>query len=414
MSKHARDRRPYIPPVKRIELSERYIKLRWIVIVVLLAVAVTAITVGLSSALTTEPGWHKVEVTSTNTNCSADFVLMYEFGTEALDATAEYKNVVSLYTSLTERGYSLFSAQEGSLQELNANPNTAVTVPEELYEALTLIAQSGIRYPFLSPAAREYNGVFLADNDLDAALCDPNRDPERMVYVQEAAAFGADPAHISLELLGNNQAKLTVSEEYLAYGEENEIDVFFDFGWMKNAFLADFLAEELANAGYTRGYLTSFDGFTRNLDSRGEHYSYNLFDRLENTISIPARLNYIGPMSIVTLRNYPLSDNDRWHYHAYADGEITSVYLNLDGKNTSSTDNLTLYSPESSCAELLIQASPVFLAEELDYTAIGAMEASGIHSIFSEGNVLTATQSAADVELLPESGGADYQVEIAK
>ena len=415
MSKHARDRRPYIPPVKRIELSESNIKLRWIAIVLLLAVAVTAITVGLTSALNTEPGWQQVQVTSSNTNCSADFVFMYEFGTGDLDATAEYKNVVSLYTSLTERGYQLFSAQEGSLGELNSNPNSVVTVPEELYEALSLLVRSGIRYPFLDPAVREYNGVFLADNDLDAAMFDPNRDPERMGYVQEAVAYCADPAHISLELLDKNQVKLVVSEEYLAYGMENEIDVYFDFGWMKNAFLADFLADALTEAGYTRGHLTSFDGFTRNLDSRGVGYSYNFFDRLDNTISIPARLNYTGPITIVTLRNYPLSDNDRWNYHAYADGSITSVYLDIQGRNISSTDNLSCYSQTDSCAEVLVQAAPVFLTEELDYVALGAMEAAGIHSVWAEGTVLIhTTQNGADIELLPESGGQEYMLVALK
>lgn len=414
MSKHARDRRPYIPPVKRIELSESNTTARWIAIVVLLAVAVTAMAVGLSSALTTDPGWRQVEVPPTNTNCSGDFVFVYEFGAGDVKATGEYKNVVNLYTSLTERGYQLFSAQEGSLGKLNSNPNTVVTLPQELYEALELLTQSGIRYPFFAPAAREYSGVFLADNDADAALFDPNRDPERMAFVQEAVAYCADPAHISLELLDQNQVKLVVSEAYLAYGRENEIDVYFDFGWMKNAFLVDFLAEELAQAGYTRGHLTSFDGFTRNLDSRGGGYSYNLFDRLDNSIFIPARLNYTGPMSIVALRNYPLSDADRWHYHVYGDGAITSVYLDLRGQNTSSTDNLTCYSQTDSCAEILMQAAPLFLAEELDYVGLGAMEAAGIHSVWAEGHVLIHTQNDADMQLLTESGDPEYMLVALK
>ena len=415
MSKHARDRRPYIPSVKRIELSQQHIKPRLIAIVVLLALAVTALTVGLTTALKTEPGWQKVEVSPAKINCSEDFVLMYEFGAGEQSASAEYKEVASLYSGLTEQGYQLFSAQEGgSVQPLNAHPNEAVTVPEELYASLAMVAEASCRYPFLAPVVQEYNGVFLAEDDMDAALVDPNRDPERMGYALETAAFAADPAHISLELLGDNRVKLVVSEEYLAYGQQNDIESYFDFGWMKNAFLTDYLARNLEAAGYTRGYLASFDGFTRNLDSRGEAYSYNLFDRWENTISIPARLQYDMPMSIVTLRNYPLSDSDRWHYRAYADGGITSVYLDTRGYGISSTDNLTVYSAAHSCAELLLQAASVFLAEELDFTAIGAMEAAGIHSVFAEGKILTATQSGDAVELLPEGSAEGYQLEILK
>ena len=47
MSKHARDRRPYIKPVTRLELSEANIKYRWIAIAVLLAGAVQNIFYGL-------------------------------------------------------------------------------------------------------------------------------------------------------------------------------------------------------------------------------------------------------------------------------------------------------------------------------------------------------------------------------
>ena len=72
MSKNARDRRPYIKPVKRIELSETNVKLRMILIVLLLSIAVVAVIYGLFSLLNTEPGWQEVEVSSSNANCSAD------------------------------------------------------------------------------------------------------------------------------------------------------------------------------------------------------------------------------------------------------------------------------------------------------------------------------------------------------
>ena len=410
MSKNPRGRTPYVRPVDRIELSEKNVKLRWIAIVVLLAVAVTALCVGMTDALNTEPGWQKVEISSGASSCSGDFVLMYEFGTDDRNATAEYKSLVSLYTQLTEQGYHLFNAQEGDLLALNENPNTPVTVDQTLYDALELLAASGSRYPFLASVVREYEGVFLTDNDLDAAQFDPNRDPERMGWALDTAAFASDPAHICLELMGEGKVQLMVSQEYLAYGAENEISCYFDFGWMKNAFLADFLARSLAEQGFTRGYLASYDGFTRNLDDREAAYSYNLFDRLENDIYIPARLDYSGAMSIVTLRNYPLSDSDRWHYYAYADGGITSVYLNEQGSAVSSTDNLTVYGGDYSCAELLVKAAPVFLAEELDFTAIGALEAAGIHSVFAEGTTITVTQPQAQIELLPEGTAAGYQI----
>ena len=69
----------------------------------LLSIAVVSIITGLMAALNTEPGWQAVQTSSSSVNCSKDFVLMYEFGAEGLSATAEYKNVTTLYPQLTEK-----------------------------------------------------------------------------------------------------------------------------------------------------------------------------------------------------------------------------------------------------------------------------------------------------------------------
>ena len=414
MSKNARDKRPYIRPVTRIELSEANVKLRMILIVVLLSVAVVAIVYGLMSALNTEPGWQEVEVSSANLNCSQDFVLMYEFGKDGVNATEEYWNVTRMYTELTEFGYQIFSAETevkdlGNVYYLNQHPNETVSVAHELYKALELVVEYGSRYPFLAPVYREYNAVFLSDNAAEAALYDPAQNAELVPYIQETAAYCADPAMVSVELVDDDQVRLTVSEEYLAYAQEYGIETFLDFGWMKNAFIADCIADTLAASQYTNGYLASHDGFTRNLDDRGLDYNFNIFDRWEDTISIPACLRYNEPISIVYLRNYPLSEQDRWHYYAMDDGSIATILLDpADGMSRSATDNLVSYAYDMGCAEILMQTAPVFIAHELDEDAITALEDKGIHSIWGEGSVLRYTEADAVLELQTETGGEEY------
>lgn len=420
MSKNARDKRPYIKPVTRIELSEANVKLRMILIVVLLSVAVVAVFYGLTSMLNTEPGWQEVEVSSSNLNCSQDFVLMYEFGMDGINATEEYRNVSRMYTQLTEFGYQIFSAHDeiaqlGNVYYLNAHPNETVSVAHELYKALELVVKYGSRYPFLAPVYREYNAVFVSDNAAEAAFYDPAQNPELADYIQETVGYCANPDMVSVELRGKDQVRLNVAEEYLAYARENGIETFLDFGWMTNAFIADCMADTLAASQYTNGYLASYDGFTRNLDDRGNSYSFNLFDRMENTISMPARLNYSQPISIVYLRNYPLSEQDRWHYFAFEDGSIATIMLSpADGMSRSATDNLVSYAYDIGCAEVLMQTAPAFIAEELDVNALLAMEESGIHSVWGEGSALRYTEADAVLEILTESGGEDYTLEKMK
>lgn len=419
MRKKSKDRHTAMPPVTKIELSESNLRLRWVALILLVLLAAGSIAMGVYYALNKEPGWQEVKSAATGLHCGEDFVFQYECGTAGLSATTEFKSVTALYSRLTQEAAVLFSSENetipGNLHTLNSRPNEAVEVDPALYQALTLLDRYDSRDLFLAPVAREYSGVFLAQNDGEAALYDPNQDAERMGYVREKLAYAKDPESISLTLLGENRVRLNVSDAYLAFARENGIETFADFGWMKNAFIADYLADNLATAGFTNGYLVSFDGFTRNLDARGETYGLNLFDRWENNISMPLQLSYQGPKSLVSLRNYPLSQADRWSYYAYGDGTVTSIYLSPEtGTNTSSTDNLVSYSGELSCAEILMEIAPLYLTEEFSREQVLALEKQGISSIWAEDNVLYYTEKNADLKLLPESGGADYRMEYAQ
>lgn len=419
MRKKSKDRPSALPPVTKIELSENNLRLRWVALILLVLLAAISIAMGVYYGLNKEPGWQEVKSAATGINCGEDFVFQYECGTTGLSATTEFKSVTALYSRLTQDAALIFSSESettpGNLRTLNSRPNEDVEVAPALYQALCLLERYGTRDLFLAPVAREYSGVFLAQSDGEAALYDPNRDAERMGYVREKLAYAKDPESISLTLLGENRVRLNVSDDYLAFAYENGIETFADFGWMKNAFIADYLADNLAAAGFTNGYLVSFDGFTRNLDVRGETYLCNLFDRLENTISMPLQLSYKGPKSLVSLRNYPLSQADRWHYYAYGDGTVTSIFLSPEtGTNISSTDNLVSYSSHMGCAEILMEIAPIFLGDALGREQLLALENMGISSIWAENNVLYYTESNADLKLLPESGGKDYRIEFVQ
>lgn len=417
MRKNGRDNRPYVKPVTRIELSESNIKLRWILIVVLLAVAVVAILTGLTSLLNTEPGWQEVEASSDQANCSGDFTLMYDFSDSGSAATAQFKQLTRLYSEAAVTAYRMFTPDvlEAGLYNvayLNAHVGESVTVDDALYQALTLVVEYGNRHVFLAPAMVEYNRLFLCENDGEAALYDPARNTETAQWLAELAQFVSDPEMIHLELLGDNQVRLNVSDAYLAFAEENGIETFLDFGWMTNAFIADYLADVLTENGFTNGYLSSYDGFTRNLDSRGQSYSFNLFDRREGEVNIPARMQYDEPMSIVFLRNYPLSERDRWHYYAFESGEIVTAMLNPgDCMSSSATDNLVSYSSKVGCAEILMRTVSLYTAQELDTGAVNALTADGIHSIWCEGTALNYNDADLVLEHLTDNGGDQYSLE---
>ena len=406
MSKHARDRRPYVKPVTKLELSEKNIKFRWIAIAVLLSIAVVSIGYGFSLALRTEPGWQKVTPLSQDVNCSGDFVLMYEFDGATANPTAEYKKLETAYQGLTVSAYRLFNPEaEGTdnLYALNRNANSPVTVAPELYSALEKILASGSRHVFLAPIQELYDPVFLSATDAEAALYDPAKDQEQAALAREMAAFCADPQMVSLELLGDSKACLKVSEEYLSYAEEYGIEVFLDLGWMKNAFITDYMADALSAQGFTRGYLASNDGFTRNLDARGTEYNVNLFHREGNDIRMPANLVYTGPMSIVSVRDYPMFEQDKWTYYAYEDGSFTSLYLDpADGMCRASIDGITAYSRALGCAEIVLKLAPMFIGETFDAEALESLSKEGVESARYAGKNLVCTDENAPFQMVEE------------
>lgn len=413
MKNYGRDKRPYVKPVTRIELSESNIKLRWIAIIVLLAIGVVAIMVGLTSMLNTEPGWQTVEVSAKEMNCGGDFTLQYDFSQAGTGATAQFKQLTKVYSDAAVKAYRLFSS---AVQEedffnvgyLNAHVNEPVWVEKELYEALSLAAGYGSRQVFTAPMVVEYNRVFLCETAEEAMRYDPTRDADVSAWLKELGRFVSDPEMIRLELIGEEQVQLTVAQEYLDFARENEIEVFFDFGWMKNAFIADFLASVLAENGYFHGYLASYDGFTRNLDNRGTAYSLNLFDRKDSGGYMPAAMSYDKPMGIVFLRDYPMGEQDRWHYYAFEDGNILTVMLDpVTGLPQSSTANLVSYG-EFTCGEILLKSEKVFVADNLDRNALAGMAQEGIYSVWFEDWTLKYNEEGLALAENPEGGAEKY------
>lgn len=413
MKKYGRDNRPNLRPVTRIELSESNIKLRWIGIILLLAIGVVSIFIGLTSMLNTEPGWQTVEVSTKEANCGGDFTLQYDFSQAGSGASMAYKQLTNVYSEAAVKGYKLFSSavREDGLENiayLNDHPNEPVWVEKELYEALSLLSAYDSRQVFLAPMVVEYNRVFLCENEEEAVLYAPTRDGETVTWLQELGQFVSDPEIIRLDLIGEEQVQLTVAQEYLDFARENEIETLLDLGWMKNAFVADYLAAVLAENGYIHGNLTSFDGFTRNLDDRGTEYAFNLFDRKENGVNLPAAMHYDAPLAMVSLRSYPMGQQDRWHYYAFSDGETLTVMLDPEtGLPVNALENLVSYG-NFSCGEILLQAEKVFVASEFDRSALMAMAEEEIYAVWFEGWELCYNDAALTLTENVEGGAEKY------
>lgn len=297
-----------------------------------------------------------------------------------------------------------------NMRFLNDHPNEEVEVDAALYAAFEQIAASGDRSLYLAPVYEIYDGVFHCDDPSQTVDFDPRQNDTLRAWFAKVCAYAADPSQVDLELMGGNRVRLNVSDEYLAFVREEEIGSFIDFYWMKNAFIADYLAGRLMEGGYSVGTLSSFDGFLRNLDAAEDtDYSLGIYDRADIVIRQAAVLHYRGAKSFVCLRNYPLNDAAGQYYCVLPDGEICTPFLDVrDGLCKSAVNGLTAYSKSADCAEILLKMIPIYIAEKLKPEFLKDLAEEGIQSIWCEDAVICHTEEKAELEELYDREDARY------
>ena len=387
-----------LPEIEKIHLPEKNMTLRVVLLAAAILLAAACLVSGLTGLLNQDPGWREIEPQIKEMNYSQEFTLRYDLGGKGADATVENKMLTELYSRLMEEAYLLFDPQapadtERNLRYLSDHPNQTVQLEHVLYEALQKLLEAGSRYQYLAPVYVEQSRIFRAETPEEAQQYDPAGDPELRAYLQACADFARDPAHIDLELLPMNQVVLHVSPEYLRFVSDNEIEYLLDFGWLRNAFIVDWVASEMEAKGLVTGSITSSDGYSRNLDPREMDYAYNLFDREGLNINIPGALTYRGPMSFVFLRNYPLSEVDMGSYLVFPDGSSATHFVDpADGLSRSAEENLLVYSGELGCADLALLLGPIYIAEELDRQALEQLP---VFAIWGEDQTMVYTQKDA-------------------
>ena len=396
MKREARYKKPLTgPTIQKIEINEKNKGRRLLAAVLFLALGAATIAYGFLQLVTGSSGWQEIEANSGQVTAAEDFVLSYNLGAAGAAASVESRALTRLYTDAARMAYCLFTADEeiegvSNVWAVNRHPNEELTVDPALYAAFRLVQASGDRTLYLAPAYELYDDVFLAVDDAYARELDPRYNADMAAYFSRVAAYANDPDSIDVELLDNSRIRLKVSAEYLAYAGENDIERFIDFAWMKNAFIADYLAERLMGEGYTLGSLSSLDGFTRSLGD-GISFSLNLYDK-----GVPAAvLTYDQATATVTLRGYPAGNTDALRFYLYRDGEIRTPYLGADGLDHAAMDDLTAYSREQGCAAILLSLIPAYVRDTPDTAALKSLADHGIYALWCEDNSIHHTEAEA-------------------
>lgn len=388
------------PEVLKAEVSDKYLKIRLIAAIIFLMIAAVSIGYGVSLLVRVEGGWQTISASGDGALYAEDFVFTYELGAAGRSAKAESGELKQIYSEVCLRAGRAFDANAestGGLYALNQSPNQVVELDPVLYDALELLEKYGDRRVYLGPAFRLYENLFTCTEDWQLEDFDPEQNEMLRELFGRIADFAGDPDSVHVELLDGYQGRLCLSGEYLDFLQYEELGGALDFGWMKNAFITDFIADTLAGAGYTRGSVTSYDGYTRNLDDQsGAGYSLNLFDLAEGAAIWAARFDYQAPMAFVSYRCFPVTDRDAQRMYTTAQGEHKTLYLSPeDALPRTGAESFTVYSGTLGCAELLLLSAPVFQQEEIAEADLARLSGHGVECILAAGRRLLATQEDA-------------------
>lgn len=244
----------------KIEVSDKHIKARFIAAVIFFVISVSSLAYGVSTLTGTDKGWQFISATGDGASYASQFALSYELGASNRSARSENREIKRIYSDacLTAgRAFDNYVVSPGNIRALNDSPNEIVELEPVLYEAFRLLEKYGDRTVYLGPAFRLYENMFSCAEDWQLADYDPTINEAVGRLFEQIAAYAQDPASVRVEFLGENRARLCISEEYLSFLEYEELGGALDFGWMKNAFITDFIADSLISQGYNRGSISS-------------------------------------------------------------------------------------------------------------------------------------------------------------
>ena len=402
MARYAKNRTPKGPrAVEKVELQTDHLKLRIAAAVFFLILGASALAYGFTKLINGDAGWREINVSTAEANCAVDFTLMYDVGSGG-SVHNEARAVTEVYSQASVEAYRLFNAYEEfegaiNLGYMNAHPNEEISVDGALYSALEKYSESGDRTAYLGPAYSVYDDLFYMQSPDGAYDFDPILNPEIGGLFAEIAGFACDKNSVDVVLLGGGKLMLRVSEEYLSFLRENEFSVIFDFFWLKNAFVADYIAEKLSGEGLTNGLISSFDGYVRNLDARGGEFGLSILRNSGGRVFSDAELRYVGPCAFVQFRSFPCVSGDERRFVTLTDGSVRGPYLSpSSGRPVCALSELTAWSPDLGCADIALALSPIYLAESLDKAALDSV--GGVEYIYFDGDKAVCSDREAKIE----------------
>ena len=355
-------------------LDRKKIILRFTAFLIFLALAITFITIGITSAGKRTEGLQLIEAEADKE------VLRYQLGVSfqhwftgsSSAIRMGVKELGELYSSALKDAFRMLDAREryedwANLATLNQSLGREVTLNQPLYEVLRDAARrtaAGEGYSMFAGALyAEWEGLRYA---LDPAPGDPLNDPAEAERLERLRTATAELSNFSLEFLDDAACtvRFTVDQDYLELLAELELEdaPILDLNVLTEAYKLQLVAQRLEDRGYDRGFLLTDSGLMLALSGYTDGGVFRLYGLDEKGAVPAAELPIEAGSCTVQLRAFGTQDEPgyyalesgetRYYRHPWlpADGEYRNALL------TALVSGKGLSAPDACCAGLRLLA----------------------------------------------------------
>lgn len=354
-------------PVKKIELDERHIKLRIILLIVFSLLAVGAIFFTLYKIANKDNGWQQVTLrTRDSAKLENDFYFSYY-----VKSASEYRKVSAAYDKYfisAKKDLDDNNDYSNNVYYINHHPNTEIEISPFLYECFSDIL-SDTNYLYLGSINHYYDQIIYNIDDTFINKYDPMSNTDIANIVNDLLTY-INNGDVELKLLDDNKIKLYVSNDYLSFLDYHDIDKIIDFSWLENAYIIDYLKTNLKKDGFKRGIIRTYDGYNISLDDDSYNYKYTLFDEINNHSGKIGEFIYNANSTIVNFKNFIVYNKDMSFIRYMSDNTRRTYYIsNIDGFSKASTRYLLSYS-NNSCVKTAKMLSNIYINDTFDESLI--------------------------------------------
>ncbi len=251
--------------------------IRFVLFLVAVVVAVTAFSNAFTGKGQYAEGWYEIDLTAETQPVLYDSgmkLLYYAEGSEA-EVKSRLKTVSELYSEALLAIYERLDSDTTyddcvNIASVNEGKNAPVQVDQTLFDILCeakRLDEANDSYNMLAGALyREWQTLLYLE---EPSEFDPLNNEDEAQRISDIAQMVNSDA-VSFEIVDEKErlVRLNVSEEYWKFARENEVKApVLDLNQLKNAFMAEAVADSLTQAGITKAVISFADGMTLNVET---------------------------------------------------------------------------------------------------------------------------------------------------